>query len=212
MIFYLLLAVPGLLIFMTMNYARYVYLNRILLSYGKGILAFFPSYLILFLIKGIIDVSYDSGTLYLEICFENFLFPLILAGLFFYLLDRKILEEPVAVQALGIISFLCGFYTLIAVTDILFLRSVYDAYILFYLPTLRIGIILGMSLYAIGGLSAFGYKKFFYAALGITQIFLYSLVPFLWEINFHAISFLLSLIFTAATFMGVFFLSRRFIS
>jgi hypothetical protein len=99
-----------------------------------------------------------------------------------------------------------------AVTDILQLRGVYDAYNLFFSPTLRIGIILGISFNIIGVISAFGYKKFLYAAFGIAHIFLYSIVPFLWVLNFHTISFLLFILFAAATFVGAFFLSRRFIS
>jgi hypothetical protein len=195
----------------TTVFGRVAAVNQVFVSFGKGLLAFFPVYAVILLIRRIISAPFDSVLLYFDILLTDFLFPLIFAGLLFLLFSCRQMNDSKQNHAFIMAAFLAGFYTLYGIAELLQLGGIYDAYVLFFRPTLWIGIILFLPICIQEILSEYGARKLIYLGLSLLLLFLFTFIPVLWILNYHTLSFLLLLFFTGAAGGGIYFFGRNLV-
>jgi hypothetical protein len=118
-------------------------------TFLKGVLIFFPAYLVVLLVRRIFGFSYDGFLLFLSLLLRDHLVP-IFAGLGGFLLLRKKLSFPATDEGifLTVFSFLSGFFSMMNVADAVRTWGVGEAEVFFLLPFLRIGAALLLSLAA----------------------------------------------------------------
>ncbi|MFP4385566.1 MAG: hypothetical protein ACLFST_15720 [Spirochaetia bacterium] len=211
MILYSLFASPIILLTITALFGSAAVVKQVFVSFGKGLLAFFPVYAVILVIRRIISAPFDSPLLYFDVLFTDFLFPLIFAGLLFMLLSYRQMNDTKQNQVFVTAAFLSGFYTLYGLAELLQLGGIYDAYILFYRPTLWVGIIIFLPICIQGIFSEYGTRKLIYAGLLLLQLLLFTFIPVLWVLNYHTLSFLLLLILTGAAGTGIYFFGRSLV-
>jgi hypothetical protein len=108
-------------------------------TFLKGLLLFFPGYLAILIARRIFGFSYDGFLLYLSLLLRDHLAP-VLAALGGFLIMQKRLdllgnEEH---TFLMVFAFLCGFFSMVNISDALRTWGRWDAYVAFLLPSLRI--------------------------------------------------------------------------
>jgi hypothetical protein len=115
----------------------------------KGILLFFPGYLVVALLRRIVGFSYDGFLLYLSLFLGDHAVPL-LAGLGAFLLLQRTLAFSGTDEGifLTVFSFLCGFMAMIDLTDLVRAWNTWTSYDLFLLPVLRLSGVVLVSLAA----------------------------------------------------------------
>jgi hypothetical protein len=108
-------------------------------TYLKGMLLFFPGYLLILIMRRICGFSYDGFLLYLSLLMRDHLVPL-LAALAAFILLQKSLRFSGTDEATFLTAFAClgGFLSMINLTDFLRMWGNWDGYVLFVLPFLRI--------------------------------------------------------------------------
>jgi hypothetical protein len=118
-------------------------------TFLKGVLLFFPGYLALLILRGIFGFSYDGFLLFLSLLQRDHLFPL-LAAVGGFLLIQKALPIPPGEESVFLVVFanICGFLSMLNVADALRAIGTWDAYVLFILPSLRLGAALVIALAA----------------------------------------------------------------
>jgi hypothetical protein len=115
----------------------------------KGALIFFPGYLLILLARRIFGFSYDGFLLYLSLLLRDYMAPVLVALGGFLLLKTKInLLETEEGIFLSVLAYLCGFFALLNISDLLRAWRNWDSYMLFLLPVLRIALVLLVSLLA----------------------------------------------------------------
>jgi hypothetical protein len=119
-------------------------------TFLKGMLCFFPAYIALIIVRGIIGVSFTGFLLYLSLLLREHLTPILLAVGAFLLLQRK-LSFPHTREGifLTIFSFLMGFFSLLAIADFIALFGRLGASTLFLEPLRRLGAVFVLSILAI---------------------------------------------------------------
>jgi hypothetical protein len=118
-------------------------------TFLKGVLLFFPGYLAILIVRRIFGFSYDGFLLYLSLLLRDHLAP-VLAALGAFLLVQKKMElfGNEEHTFLMVFAFLSGFFSMVNVTDALRTWGAWDSYVVFLLPSLRIGVTLGIALAA----------------------------------------------------------------
>ena len=108
-------------------------------SFFKGVLLFFPGYLVILILRAIIGFSYSGAWLFISLFLRDQFLPLFAALTGFYLF-RKMLAVPTSEEGafLVVFAYLAGFLSLINVTDALRLWGAWDSSTLFLLPAARI--------------------------------------------------------------------------
>lgn len=123
----------------------------------KGAVIFIPAFFLYIICRSIISLSYRPFLLYLygfflDHCLYFIVVPIgFLFGYGPYNLQR--------VDFLEVSFFYSGFYALASVQTILLNWGAYDAYLLFYLPLLRIGIVLLASLFLVNIVYTYGWSR-----------------------------------------------------
>jgi hypothetical protein len=118
-------------------------------TYLKGMLLFFPGYLLILIVRKICGFSYDGFLLYLSLLTRDHLAPL-LAGLAGFILLQKSLRFPGTDEGIFLTAFAClaGFLSMVNLTDFLRMWGNWDGYALFVLPFLRIAAALSLAMAA----------------------------------------------------------------
>ena len=115
----------------------------------KGVLMFFPGYLVVLLLRRIFGFSFDGFLLYLSLLLRDHLVPMLVALGAFLLLQRK-LDFPASDEGifLTVFSFLAGFFSMMNIADALRTWGAGQAHTFFLLPFIRIGAALLLALVA----------------------------------------------------------------
>lgn len=121
----------------------------LVITHMKGVLLFFPGYLVILLLRRIAGFSYDGFLLYLSLFLRDHFAPLLTAVGAFLLLQRTLsfsgTDEGIF---LTVFAFLCGFLAMVNLTDFVREWHTWTTYELFLLPVLRLSTVLGVSLAA----------------------------------------------------------------
>ncbi len=152
MIPFLLVSMPllfGLVVSLPWGRARSAARLGVVSTFLKGLLVFFPGYLAILIVRRIFGFSYDGFLLYLSLLLRDHLAP-ILAALGGFLLLQRTLDLSRSDEDIfcTVFAFLSGFFSLVNVTDVLREWGQWDAYVLFLLPTLRVALLILVSLSA----------------------------------------------------------------
>ncbi len=118
-------------------------------TFLKGLLLFFPAYLVILIVRKIFGFSFFGAGLFFSLLLRDELVPLLAAVGSFILMRRKldlqILEEGLF---LGVFAFLSGFLSMMNLADMIRTWGLWDAYVLFLLPFQRIAAVLTIALAA----------------------------------------------------------------
>ncbi len=152
----------------------------LVITFLKGVLLFFPGYLVVLLLRGIFGFSYDGFVLYLSLLLRDHCAPL-LAGVGAFLLIQRTLVFSGTDEGifLTVFSFLCGFVAMINLTDLVRAWSVWTGYDLFLLPVLRLAAVLLIALSAPGFFRWEGRDAVLFAAAAAAMTLILALASFL---------------------------------
>jgi hypothetical protein len=118
-------------------------------TFFKGVLLFFPGYLVILLVRRIAGFSYDGFLLYISLFVRDHGAPVLAAVGAFLLLQRfLVINGTDEGTFLAVFSFLCGFLSLVNLTDAVRAWGNWTTADLFVLPCLRIAAVLLVSLVA----------------------------------------------------------------
>ncbi len=120
-------------------------------TFLKGVLCFFPGYLLVLLLRRIFGFAYDGFVLYLSLLLRDHFAP-ILVGVGAFLVVQRTLAFSGTDEGIFLttFSFLCGFLAMVNLTDLVREWNVWTSYDLFVLPVLRLAAVLLVSLIAPG--------------------------------------------------------------
>ncbi len=118
-------------------------------TFLKGVLLFFPGFLVILILRRIFGFSYGGFLLYLSLFLRDHLAP-ILAALGCLLVMKGKLQVSGAEEDnfLGVFAFLSGFLAMQNLADLVRTWGNWTAYVLFLLPILRLSAVLFISLAA----------------------------------------------------------------
>jgi len=118
-------------------------------TFFKGLLMFFPGYLVILILRRIFGFSYAGFLLYLSLLQRDHLFPL-LAGIGSLLVLKSKLQISGVEEEnfLGVFAFLAGFLAMGNVADMIRAWGNWSAYLLFLLPIHRLSAAVLISLAA----------------------------------------------------------------
>jgi hypothetical protein len=121
----------------------------LVITFLKGVLLFFPGYLVMLILRAIAGFAYDGLLLYLSLFVRDHFAPL-LAGVGAFLLIQRTIAFSGTDEGifLTVFSFLCGFLSMVNLTDLAREWNVWTSYDLFLLPVLRLAAVLGAALAA----------------------------------------------------------------
>ena len=107
-------------------------------TFLKGVLLFFPGYLVILIVRRIFGFSYDGVLFFLSLLQRDHLVPLLTAMGAFLLIQRTLALTPTDERAF-LASFAClsGFLAMVNIADAIRTIGNWDAYVLFLLPCLR---------------------------------------------------------------------------
>lgn len=169
----------------------------------KGALMFFPGYLVIVILRGIVGFSYSGVLLYLSLFLRDQFFPLLVALAAFYLLRKKLAvatsEEGVF---LVVFSFVCGFLALVNVTDVLRSWGTWDASTLFLLPATRVAQTLIVALLARRYYPWEGREAAYYGTAALVVAAVLTLSSFLLIVNRPTWAILLTVASVAGALIG----------
>ncbi len=118
-------------------------------TFLKGVLMFFPGYLVLLIARRIFGFSYSGFLLFLSLLQRDQLFPLLAGMGCLLILTSKLqisgIEEE---NFLGVFAFLAGFLAMENIADLVRAWGNWSSYILFLLPIQRLSTVLLVSLVA----------------------------------------------------------------
>ncbi len=120
-------------------------------TFLKGVLCFFPGYLVVLLLRAIFGFSYDGFLLYLSLLLRDHFAP-VLVGVGAFLIVQRTLAFSGTDEGIFLttFSFLCGFLAMVNLTDVVREWNVWTGYDLFVLPVLRLATALLVGLIAPG--------------------------------------------------------------
>ncbi len=118
-------------------------------TYLKGLLFFFPGYLVILIVRRIFGFSYNGVLFYFSLLQQDHLVPLLTAMTGFLLVQKALAIAP-SDERVFLYSFagISGFLSMMNVADALRTLGSWDAYTLFLLPCLRIAGALAVALTA----------------------------------------------------------------
>ncbi len=163
----------------------------------KGGVTFIPAFLLYIVCRSIISLSYRPFLLYLYGFFLDhcLYFIVVLIG---FLLGYG-LSNLQRVDFLEVSFFYSGFYALASIQTILLNWGAYDAYLLFYLPLLRIGIVLLASLFLVNIVYSYGWSRAGYIFGLIALPFAAACVTYLHETHRSLLSLLMTITYVVVS-------------
>jgi len=118
-------------------------------TFFKGLLMFFPGFLVILIVRRIFGFSYAGFLLFLSLLQRDQLVPMLAAIASLFILKSNLqisgLEEE---NFLGVFAFLGGFMAMANVADILRAWGNWNSYLLFLIPIQRLSAVLFVSLIA----------------------------------------------------------------
>jgi hypothetical protein len=118
-------------------------------TFFKGVLLFFPGYLVIALVRRIAGFSYDGFLLYISLFVRDHAAPLLAATAGFLLLQRFLtINGTDEGTFLVVFAFLCGFLSVVNLTDLVRSWGDWTTDDIFILPCLRVAGVLLVALVA----------------------------------------------------------------
>lgn len=118
-------------------------------TFFKGVLMFFPGYLVILIFRRIFGFSYSGFVLFLSLLQRDQLVPLLAALGSLLVLKSKLeisgIEEE---NFLAVFAFLAGFMAMLNIADMVRSWGNWSAYLLFLLPMLRLSAVLVLAMAA----------------------------------------------------------------
>jgi len=177
-------------------------------TFLKGVLMFFPGYLVLLIARRIFGFSYSGFLLFLSLLQRDQLFPL-LAGMGCLLILKSKLQISGIEEEnfLGVFAFLAGFLAMENIADLVRSWGNWSTYILFLLPIQRLSTVLFVSLAARRFFPWEGRDAAFFLAAGAALAIGLTVPAFLFFIDRDGWSILLTVLPLCA---AVIFFAMRF--
>jgi hypothetical protein len=152
MVLFLLVSLPllfSLVILLPWGHRQAPRTVALVVTFLKGVLIFFPAYLVVLLCRRIFGFSFDGFLLFLSLLLRDHLVP-VLAALGGFLLLQKKLDFPATDEGifLTVFSFLAGFFSMMNIADAVRTWGVGEVESFFLLPFIRMGATLLLSLAA----------------------------------------------------------------
>jgi len=118
-------------------------------AYFRGVLLFFPGYVVIVIVRAIAGFSYSGFLFYLSLFARDHWAPMAAALTAFLLVNRlTVIPDTDEGVFLNVFAFLAGFYTLVNLTDLVRGWGNWTGYELFVLPVLRLAGVLLVSMAA----------------------------------------------------------------
>jgi hypothetical protein len=118
-------------------------------TFFKGVLLFFPGFLVILIVRGIFGFSYGGFLLFFSLLLRDHLSPLLAAlGCLLIMKSRLQISGIEEENFLGVFAFLAGFFAMENLADLVRSWGNWSAYVLFLLPMLRLSAVLLVSLAA----------------------------------------------------------------
>ena len=166
----------------------------------RGVLLFFPAWLILLVLRSIAGFAYSGFPLFLSLLARDHLPPILLAAGGFLLVVRSI-EYPSSDEGvfLTAVSYLSGFFAMMSVADFVSGYGRWDAHALFLLPVSRVAVVLFLAAVARRFERWRGSAGAAYCAVAAGAAVLACTASLLFSVNLGVFAFVLvSLFFVAA--------------
>jgi hypothetical protein len=175
--------------------------GRMLLAFQflRGVLLFFPAWIVLLLLRRIAGFSYSGFPLFLSLLVHDHLAPVLLAVGGFVLVARR-LQYPPSDEGVFLVvaSFLSGFCWMLGIADFIADYGRWDAHVLFLLPVTRLALVLFLATIARRYERWEGRKGLYCSAVAAGAAVLAATASFLKLINRGVFGFLLAVVFFAA--------------
>jgi len=176
--------------------------RRLLLVFQflRGILLFFPAWLILLLLRRIAGFSYSGFPLFLSLLSRDHLPPILLA-VGDLLLVMRAAEDPSSDEGafLTTVSFLSGFFAMMSVADFIAGYGRWDAHALFLLPLSRVAAVLFLATIARRFERWDGRDGLAYCGVAAGVSVLACSASFLLSVNWGLFAFVMVAVFLAAS-------------
>lgn len=157
----------------------------------KGILWFFPSLILFFIVLLFFPISYKPFNYYFFYFLRDHFLPCVLAMsgyfIFYGFSHPRQIREPF----LNLLSFFAGFFSLVAVKDFFTYISEYNFYLLFILPLLRLYTVILLSFLMEKFIDALGPEKILFGVLLFLVPVCAAFVSFFYNLNLTALAFIL---------------------
>jgi len=164
-------------------------------TFFKGVLMFFPAFLVILIVRRIFGFSYDGFLLFLSLLQRDHLFPsLVAVGSLLVLKSNLQISGTEKECFLGVFSFLSGLMAVMNVADMVRTWGSWDAYILFQLPTQRLSELLLVSLAARRLFPWEGRDGILLLAVAAAMAIGFAVAAFLFFLNREGWSFLLTVL------------------
>jgi hypothetical protein len=165
----------------------------------RGVLLFFPAWLVLFVLRRIAGFAYSGFPLFLSLLVRDHLLPILLAAGGFLLVVRAI-EYPSSDEGvfLTAVSYLSGFFAMMSVADFVSGYGRWDAHALFLLPLSRVAVVLFLAAAARRFERWEGRVGVVYCAVAAGAAVLACTGSFLFSVNLGVFAFVLVSLFFAA--------------
>lgn len=146
MTLFLLTAMPmvfAFLILLPWNVQKAPQRLFLVFQFLRGILLFFPAWLILLVLRRITGFAYSGFPLFLSLLARDHL-PLVLLALGGFMLVMRAVQYPSSEEGvfLTTVSYLCGYFAMASIADFVAGYGRWDAHALFLLPLSRVALVL----------------------------------------------------------------------
>lgn len=174
----------------------------------KGVLLFFPGFLVMLIVRRIFGFSYGGFLFFFSLLLRDQLAPLLVALGSFLVMKGQLRVSGVEEESFqGAFSFLAGFLAMVNLADLVRSWGDWNAYLLFLLPTLRLTAVLLLSLVAWRFYPWEGRDGFLFCCVGAALATAMAVPGFLFHINRVGWSIALAVL---PLFAAVFSFAMRF--
>jgi hypothetical protein len=173
-------------------------------AFLRGCIGFVPALLLFLIIRPFFSFDYGSFALIVGVAIrDTVLWPVLACGAYglFYRYGDAGLEE----SKRNLVSFLCGFLSLVAIYEWMAGDGHASIYTLFMLPVLRASMVLGVAAIAARAFDEIGAMIGVFIAFGLLFLFSVAFVGFFW-LNLH---YLFSFLFFLAACLAGWFIYDR---
>ena len=203
-------AVPIFFLFIVVSFlTENIKHKEIFVHYLKGVGIFILSLIVYLIFRKLLQLNYSTLGIYLYFFINDNLFFSVM-GLSGYIILYGFTEcWHIEERLPELLVFFSGFFTFLGLTDMILHFGWYDIYLLFYLPVIRIILILGISMIVSKVITIHGYLKYFALAGGIVLPAATTLISFFYTLNYVWIALLLTVVLFSGVSIIFYSVNRR---
>lgn len=204
MTLFLITGMPAFLVLILNTFFSGTYSGRdVILAAGKGILWFFPIFLIYGLASGYVLPSFEGATLYVSRTLLDLALPYLMAIAAYLISYRRDLIIPAREQFLRSLSFLAGFYMLFAQYVLVTFSGWYAGYLYFLLPLLWMTLTVSAALMLANFFSRVAGGIFLLLPAIVILPFVTGAIPYLYVVNLRFFAWMLTILFAAGSILAL---------